>query len=201
MIIPNVYYHGYVETTSNGNKKVYMLFSECLFAFMWLRLLFLIRTSYNYSVYRDPLSKKICQSYGFRSGIFYTIKCQLLISPEQTVMTVFAITIFSAAYLVRIFEMPYFRAGGNPVFDSYWQSIWFTVITFTTIGYGDISPGTWPGQLVTILLAFWAAILLALLVVTMSTFFDLKDNQEMALRHTLITRQAAKVICRGIQYF
>lgn len=79
--------------------------------------------------------------------------------------------------------------------------MWFTVVTLTTIGYGDVSPGTQPGKIVTIILAFWGAIFLALLVATVSNIFNLSHNQEMALRHVRLTRHAAAAICTGIQYF
>jgi len=198
MVVPVPYFDAYIELTCRKNVKVVYLLSEFLFALMWLRVFFLVRTGFNYSVFRDPLSKKVCQSYGVKSDIFHALKCRLLLAPEKTVMALFLATIFSAAYLVRIFEVPYHRVMNDPVFDSYYQSVWFTVITFSTIGYGDISPGTFPGQVITILLAFWSALLLALLVVTISNIFNLTDNQEMALRHIRLTHQAARVICRGI---
>ena len=111
-------------------------------------------------------------------------------------------TVCLFAYLVRIFELPYSRKVENPTdLESYFNSIWFTVVTLTTIGYGDVSPGTHPGKFVTIILAFWGAIFLALLVATVSNIFNLSHSQEMALRHVRLTRQAAQVITTGIRYF
>jgi voltage-gated potassium channel len=40
--------------------------------------------------------------------------------------------------------------GGG--FDSYWNSVWWSVVTLTTVGYGDMSPVTKPGQAVAMLL-------------------------------------------------
>jgi len=145
MLVPIPFVDKYVEMTCRGNIKVVYLMSDFLFACMWLRLYFLIQTIFNFSIYRDPLSKKLCQAYGFKGGIFYAIKCNLLLSPINTCLGLFMVTIFTAAYVIRIFEIPYYRMTSDPVFDSYYQSIWFTVITFTTIGYGDISPLTPPG--------------------------------------------------------
>lgn len=97
--------------------------------------------------------------------------------------------------------MPYFRSINKPVFDSYFNACWFTVITLTTIGYGDMSPVSPPGRLITMILAFWGALLLSLTVVIVSSVFNLADDEKMALRHLRLTKEAAKTISNGLQYF
>jgi hypothetical protein len=57
--------------------------------------------------------------------------------------------------------------------DPYFNSVWCIVITMTTVGYGDIAPATLPGRCVAMIAALWGAFLISLLVVTMSSFFDL----------------------------
>jgi len=199
---PLPFYDRYIIFQCKKFTIVYLL-SEILFVLMSVRIYFLIRCVLSYCEFMDAFSKKICRGYGFETGVKFTIKCQIMINPESTVMCIFFATVFIFAYLIRIFEMPYFRASkpGDPVFDSFFNAIWFTVITLTTIGYGDISPGTQPGMLLTILLAFWGALLLSLLVVTVSSIFNLDEDQQMALRHLRITRQAAKTILTGLKYY
>lgn len=51
------------------------------------------------------------------------------------------------------------------------------------------------------LLAFWGAIFLALLVATVTNIFNLSHGQEQALRHVRLTRHAASAISQSIQYF
>ena len=89
----------------------------------------------------------------------------------------------------------------DDTFDSYFNSIWFTVVTLTTIGYGDFSPLTIPGKIVTMILAFWGALLLSLLVVVLSSIFQLNENERLAMRHVRMTKQAANTIVRSIKYF
>ena len=110
-------------------------------------------------------------------------------------------TLLFFAYVVRIFEMPRFRLSKDDTFDWYFNSCWFTVVTLTTIGYGDFSPMTMPGKIVTIALAFWGALLLSLLVIIMSTIFNLDENEKMVLRQVNMTKQAAGTILKGIRYF
>ena len=130
----------------------------------------------------DPYAKKLCRAYGFDNSILFTIKSSLQTKPEQTAAYLFLFTLLFFAYVVRIFEMPRFRLSKDDTFDWYFNSCWFTVVTLTTIGYGDFSPMTMPGKIVTIALAFWGALLLSLLVIIMSTIFNLDENEKMVLR-------------------
>ena len=93
----------------NGGVHLTFLLSDFLLAFMFLRLFFLIRTCFNYSIYTDALSKKVCKSYGFNSDVKFAIKCKLLVDPEVTVSIMFIGTVCIFACLVRIFELPYYR--------------------------------------------------------------------------------------------
>lgn len=120
MLVPIPFVDKYIEMTCRSNVKVVYLFSDFMFACMWMRLYFLVRTLFNFSIYRDPLSKKLCQAYGFKGGITYAIKCNLLLSPIKTCLSLFLATIFTAAYVIRIFEIPYYRMTSDPVFDSYY---------------------------------------------------------------------------------
>ena len=90
---------------------------------------------------------------------------------------------------------------GDTVFDFYFNSIWLTVITLTTIGYGDISPLTPPGKVVVMILAFWGAVLLSLLVVVMVNVFELNEDETIAKQQVLITKKAAETISKGFKYF
>jgi hypothetical protein len=85
--------------------------------------------------------------------------------------------------------------------DLLFNTIWLTVITLTTVGYGDIAPSTIPGRFVAMVIALWGGFLISFLVVTVSSVFDLTNNQKMALRHIRQTRRAAVTISQGIKFF
>ena len=181
LISPIPYFDCYITIIGKGNFEVVYLLSEFLIAIMWFRLFFLIRSIFNYSIYTDAYSKKLCKSYGFTAGARFTLKCQIMVNPEWTVFVLFTSTIFILAYVLRIFELPYFRmqteaTGLNSMMDSYFNALWLIVITLTTVGYGDISPCTFPGRCVAMISALWGAFLISLLVVTVSSIFDLNQN-------------------------
>ena len=107
---PLPFYDSYITFQCKKYTIVYLQ-SEILFVCMSVRIYFLIRCVLNYCEFMDAFSKKICRGYGFETGVKFTIKCQLIINPESTVMYIFFATVFIFAYLIRIFEMPYFRAS------------------------------------------------------------------------------------------
>ena len=43
---------------------------------------------------------------------------------------------------------------------NFFECIWFVVVTFSTVGYGDFRPGDWPGQTFVIIMIACALILL-----------------------------------------
>ena len=198
--MPIPYYDTYIITNATGMDTVYFL-SEFMLVFMFARMYFLVKSCLNYNQFMNPYAKKLCKAYGFEQSVLFTIKSNIQINPEKTVSYLFILTLFLFAYVVRVFEMPRFRLDEDDRFDSYFNSIWFTVITLTTIGYGDISPLTIPGKLTTIILAFWGAVLMALIVVVLYKVFDLSEDEQMALSHVELTETAAETIKKSMQYF
>jgi hypothetical protein len=58
------------------------------------------------------------------------------------VFTLFISTVLFFAYNIRIYELPYFRLENDEaiknILDEYYNSIYFTIVTLTTVGFGDI---------------------------------------------------------------
>jgi voltage-gated potassium channel len=65
--------------------------------------------------------------------------------PGLKVVLLFLAVLFLSSLLV--FAIEYRRGGG---FDSYFDSLWWTVVTISTVGYGDRVPDSVPGRLVAI---------------------------------------------------
>jgi len=108
---PIPFFDKYIHFHSSTHIITYF-FNELMLAAMSMRIYFLIRTVMNYTDFMDAYAINLCSSYGFETSIFFTIKSRLIIHPETTVISIFFGTIIIFAYLVRIFEMPYFRSIG-----------------------------------------------------------------------------------------
>ena len=176
---------------------------DLILAFMFLRLIQAISTFENYTQYSDPISLKVCYNYGFKSDSTFALKCQLATDPSGTIIRMFVITVTVLAYVLRIFEIPFYRANEtlNNDMDHYFNAIWLTLITLTTVGYGDIAPKTDAGKLVMIFTAIFGAFLISMMVLAVAKIFDLNQNQHKALRHIRMSRSAAKLITSFSRYF
>ena len=70
--------------------------------------------------------------------------------------------------------------------DNYFNAIWLSVITMTTVGYGDLTPFTTIGRWITIILCIWGSFVLALFTIMMEAMFELQSQEVMALRQIKI---------------
>lgn len=57
--------------------------------------------------------------------------------------------------------------------DSYFCAIWVSIITMTTVGYGDIAPCTIGGRLVAIQIAITGSFLMATVMMVVNQTFKL----------------------------
>ena len=74
------------------------------------------------------------------------------------------------ALIISIVEPGAFKNIGN--------SLWWAIVTMTTVGYGDMAPVTVPGRLLAILIMLTGIILVALITGTISSIFTTKRIME-----------------------
>jgi voltage-gated potassium channel Kch len=90
----------------------------------------------------------VTSSVGFRIGIFLIV----LIT-------------------ISMFGIMLFEPGANDQFETLWDSFWYSVVTVTTVGYGDKSPITLGGKLVGLLLMGLGVVVLAAITGQIASYF------------------------------
>ena len=80
LIGPLPYYDPIITISALGIDKrerviVEYLLSDFILSFMFIKMIFLIRAVFNYSMYTDTYAKKLCNNYGVSANIRFSFKC------------------------------------------------------------------------------------------------------------------------------
>jgi voltage-gated potassium channel len=105
------------------------------------------------------------KSHFFKMAQRYFQKFQGLSLP--VILSAFALIWFIISYLVYLEEVG--AEGAN--IKSYEDSLWWGVVTFLTVGYGDRFPVTFFGRILAIALMFGGVLVISLLTARISTAF------------------------------
>ena len=150
--------------------------------------------------------KRVCQNAGFKPDFSFQIKAGMKAAPITTFFLMAAVLILSLSYVVRIFERPYFTFNFTDsgvtfyTFESLSSSIWFTIITMTSVGYGGIISTTPVGRFFTIISTIVGAFLLSLLVAIITDWFIIEERQSEALVKMDKDRCAVDTVRAAFQY-
>ena len=80
------------------------MLSDFLFAFMFLRCYFLLRTITNFSIYSELNSRRICSNNGFKVNASFVLKANIQKRPGTTVLFTAVFSIMWLSQLLRVFE-------------------------------------------------------------------------------------------------
>ncbi len=73
--------------------------------------------------------------------------------------------------LAGSFSFFLFEVGINPQVTTFFDSVWWAVVTLTSLGYGDIYPMTTEGRIVGIFLMFLGVLLIGLIAGSVSRHY------------------------------
>ena len=174
---------------------------------MFMRMVFLFNLTKHLTPWNTLIGRKTLKGEGLSTGGFSLhFRSNLKFHPVKTLIFVSSIAVFTLAFILRIFERPYYVAAywdGTTVtkddFSSIFNAIWLTVITMTTVGYGDFSAVTVPGRVTTIIIALTGSILMALLVSTMSSLLLLDSEERKVLNKIQQEANAALAIQNSLE--
>lgn len=85
--------------------------------------------------------------------------------------------------------------GGTSEFNAMSMSVWFMLVTFSTVGYGDVSPSSWTGRFVCVFAICYGVILMAMPITIVGNQFamawEAREVQRvvLAVQKGLVQRQ------------
>ena len=59
--------------------------------------------------------------------------------------------------------------------------MWLTIITMTTVGYGDLYPRTIFGRVIDVILVVWGTFIVSLMVVVLTNTLNMDQSEKRAL--------------------
>lgn len=139
---------------------------------MFLRLLILAWNFFHYSKFSDVFAKWLCDWYGFTANMRFCFKCYILKFPIWTVLFMLFFIILLFSYMLWIAERPFHWYVNDFTFDPIINSIYCTVITMATCGYGDVVPWTHLGKVIAIIDALYGGFIVTLAIVTLGKIFN-----------------------------
>ena len=149
----------------------------------------ILRVYTYFSKYMTNSAKSICNNSNTNSGVHFAIKCELKNRPYTVLFIIFISFIFIFGFSLRTFE--YFTIPKGFLHGTYLindqdylkdliNSIWLTIVTMTTVGYGDFYPNENYGRLIVILSYLIGAILVSMTVVSLAIITEFTEEERRA---------------------
>lgn len=96
---------------------------------------------------------------------------------EQTYL-IYTATIGGVVLMSGALGFHYMEGGINPNVHSLWDSFWWTVVTLTTVGYGDIYPVTTGGRILAMVLMLGGIATISAVTGSIAAYFIKKGKGE-----------------------
>ena len=173
------YSHHTVKYTYSLNSII-LIFSFCKL-YNFFRILFMA------SQYSSRISETICQTYNTNYGLLFMIRAEVNSRPIFFCCVCFLIFITISTILLRSFEVFGYdiRYGlngnkGNNDLRVLANNFWLSIITITSIGYGDEYPRTNLGRIVIFITSLFGMFFLGFLIANISGASQFDSNEGRA---------------------
>ena len=156
-----------------GYYKVNTLLSVFCFARIW----YIIKLYLVQSEFYCPRAARLGRLYGADLGIYYALKGNLRNTPFKSF-----VVLFLGFFIFGFCTIRFFEASVDTItksnFTNIWNSMWLTLITMTTVGYGDFIPDSLGGRLISILACLAAAFLISLSISTFGQLLEFEGSEK-----------------------
>lgn len=115
---------------------------------------------------------------------------QLLTSAFAAAAEALPVLLYTLLLVALFYASAIYLAEPRDVIPSMRDSVWFTLVTMTTVGYGDISPITGPGRCLTVMLMVMSSLYMAIPIGIVGHAFSVvwEDRERLLLMQQLRRR-------------
>lgn len=132
---------------------------------MVLRFILIVRTILMHSKWYSNRTHRMCNFYSMHCDFMFVIRSLMREKPYTIIFAILFVCVFIFGYAIRICELPLSRNEENmSVFHNYFNAFWNVIITFSTVGYGDIYVRTFLGRLIIVIVIIFGVFIISLMV-------------------------------------
>ena len=183
--LPFIYDDTFKETNNNYDVKIKHWYNDLFLGWSFIRIYLVLRCILANSFYMSTRAQRVCQMNGCYANYSFAIKCLMTSQPYVVLMTNLVMSMFYFGYLIRIFDQDLSTVSGQN-FNNISNPVWLSIVTMTTVGYGDFYPKSNPSRIVGILCSFYGVYLVSLFVITLENLLRLDQSEERS--YELISR-------------
>ena len=175
--LPFLYNSTFEETAINFNDvKIEHFYNDLLQTWSFVRIYLVLRCILANSYYMSSRSQRVCQMNGHSSDYMFAIKCFMIESPYLVMANNLVLSMFYFGYLMRIFDSKLSSVSGQD-FDTINNPVWMSIVTMTTVGYGDFFPKSTPSRIIGIMCAFYGVFQVSLFVIALDNLLEFNSAE------------------------
>lgn len=174
MNYPSLYGHTYTETANSFSKDILFVTNDLLLCIMlFVRAPYWINVVISTSKYLEPRAQRVCTIYGCDANNMFAVKAVMKADSKKIVFVGLFTSLMLFSYNLRLFERQIYNTNidsSNPflAFKDITTSMWNTLITMTTVGYGEFFAQSHCGRCIAIMAALWGTCNTSILVVALN---------------------------------
>jgi hypothetical protein len=159
------------------NIEIYYTYNEIFTIISVVRVYHIVRLLSILSIFRATRAQRLCQINGTYAGTFFAVKAMM--KEQQLYLLSYMLLggVLVGGFCLRIFER---RLSQETYMDfsGYSNSFWCTVVTMTTVGFGDYYPVTLPGRVTVFFICIWGVFTVSLSIVSLANLLVLEPGEE-----------------------
>lgn len=171
-------YFNYKFSGSTPSGKVFYETSTIISTLCFLKVYHFFKLYSCFTIWMNPRSQRLAKNAKIDFTFLFALKADLKLKPLVIIFPTASLAILVTGYAIRNMERGYMANKNNNEFFRYASNGWWnSIITMTTVGYGDVYPMTDSGRVVIFLTAIIGLVLISIYVSSLTSAIELKKQE------------------------